>query len=103
MAVVLVTGTSSGIGMATAAMPTARVGSAGAFVGGKFHVFGGRNGTMYLKGVEAYDPATNSWVVRASMPTAHAGLGAGVISAMVYAVGGHNNTRVLPANQRYTP
>jgi hypothetical protein len=84
-------------------MPTARVAAAGSSIGGKLHVFGGRNGTAYLSRVEVYDPLTNSWSSRASMPTARAALGIGGVSGYLYAVGGRSSTSVLATNERYTP
>ena len=38
--------------------------------------------------VEAYDPATDTWVKRADMPTKRDGFGVGVINNRIYAIGG---------------
>jgi hypothetical protein len=84
-------------------MPTVRTALAGAVIGGRLHVIGGRNGGTYLNTVEAYDPVTDSWAARPAMPTPRSGLGVGVISTLLYAIGGSNSTSVLATNERYTP
>ncbi len=38
--------------------------------------------------VEAYDPATDTWVKRAKMPTKRDGFGVGVVNNRIYAIGG---------------
>ena len=38
--------------------------------------------------VEAYDPATDTWVKRADMPTKRDGFGVGVVNNRIYAIGG---------------
>lgn len=70
-------------------MPTARLGMAGVTLGGKLHVFGGRNGSTYLRTVEVYNPLTNLWSSRPSMPTPRSLLGVSGVSGSLYAVGGH--------------
>jgi hypothetical protein len=76
---------------------------AGAVVGGRLHVIGGRDGGTYLNTVEAYDPVADSWAARPAMPTPRSALGVGVINQLLYAVGGGNNGSVFAINERYTP
>jgi len=45
-----------------------------------------------LKAVEAFDPATDTWITKASMPTPRYDLTAGVIKGILYAVGGYLDT-----------
>ena len=48
-------------------MPTARRGGAGAVLGDKLYVIGGRNTAGdYIAKVEAYSPATNTWETKDS-------------------------------------
>ena len=46
--------------------------------------------------VEAYDPATDTWVKRANMPTKRDGFGVGVVNNHIYAIGGRGWPQVGP-------
>ena len=75
-----------------ASMPTARSGVAGAVVGSCLYVFGGEgnpgdpNGIFHE--VEAYDPATDSWVALPPMRTGRHGIYAAVRGNVIYLPGG---------------
>lgn len=63
---------------------------------GKVYVLGGygpdpgdNSNRLYRRGLEVYDPRTNTWQVKAQMPTAREGLGAAVgTDGTIYAIGG---------------
>jgi len=62
-------------------MPIERSFFAAGVIKGKIYAVGGFNHQGQLvNNLEAYDPATNSWIERASMPTRRADLGVGVIN-----------------------
>lgn len=77
--------------------PSARNSAAGAVIGGKIYVVGGR---QMVKGddgrtrpvnvatLEVYDPATDRWETRAPMPLAQGGLAVGAHDGKLYAFGG---------------
>ncbi len=73
-----------------AALPTALAGPAGASVGGKLYVFGGRNGGSISasNATQIYSPATDSWSSGAAMPTARWGAAAVAINGLIYVIGG---------------
>ncbi|MEZ5930939.1 MAG: kelch repeat-containing protein [Alphaproteobacteria bacterium] len=72
--------------------PTARNSAAGAILGGRLHVVGGRRSTEggihNLAVHEAYDPAADRWSERAPMPQAQGGLAAAAFGNRLYAFGG---------------
>jgi hypothetical protein len=99
-------------------MPTARIGLAAATApcpgllhGTCVYGIGGFNGT-FLRTVEAYSPATNTWAKLPSMPTARDFLAAatapcppgadGLVGTCVYAIGGYNGTD-LNTVEAYSP
>ena len=55
-------------------MPTARSGFGVTVVNGKIYAIGGSNSGGYLRIVEEYNPATNTWTTKAIMPTARCDL-----------------------------
>ena len=72
-----------------APMPTPRVGSAAAVLGGSLYVVGGGNSTWpSLSEVESYDPETDAWATRSSIPVSMNGAGAGAIGGILFVVGG---------------
>jgi hypothetical protein len=76
-------------------MPIARYGLGAAAVGDTIiYVIGGYdNDSLPLSAIQAYLPASNSWVTGlASMPTPRAFLGVASISDSIYAVGGLNSS-----------
>jgi hypothetical protein len=95
---------------ARASMPTARRGLGVGVVGGALYAIGGEAGgfgTIQVLGtVEAYDPATNTWVRRAAMPTARADLGVAVVNGRIYAAGGRRSagqSNALATMEVYEP
>ena len=73
-----------------APMPTPRIHSSVAAVGGLVYVIGGaKDQTLQgLSTVEAYDPIKDAWTTKASMPTARYGAGIGVINGSIFVIGG---------------
>jgi N-acetylneuraminic acid mutarotase len=73
-------------------MPTARSGGASGTDGRRIYVAGGEVTTKDLVGafrsVEAYDPATNSWMTLPSMPMPRHGIAGGVIGNRFHLVSG---------------
>jgi N-acetylneuraminic acid mutarotase len=70
---------------------------------GLLYAAGGQGG-VYLKTVEAYDPATNRWSTRAPMLTARSAFGlAAAANGKLYAVGGTNGTDTLSSVEEYDP
>lgn len=71
-----------------AAMPTARQAAAGVVLNSQFYVIGGYNGSV-VTAVQAYNPATDSWVTKTPTPSdRYAGNGAGSIGNRIYMAGG---------------
>jgi N-acetylneuraminic acid mutarotase len=73
-------------------MPTARSGGASASDGRRIYVAGGEVTTTELVGafraVEAYDPATNSWIALPSMPMPRHGVAGALINNRFHLVSG---------------
>jgi N-acetylneuraminic acid mutarotase len=73
-------------------MPTARSGGASGTDGRRIYVAGGEVTTSELVGafraVEAYDPATNSWMTMPSMPMPRHGVAGAVINNRFHLVSG---------------
>jgi N-acetylneuraminic acid mutarotase len=73
-------------------MPVARSGGASGSDGRRIYVAGGEVTTTELVGafraVQAYDPATNTWMTLPSMPVPRHGLAGGVIGSRFYLVSG---------------
>jgi N-acetylneuraminic acid mutarotase len=73
-------------------MPTARSGGASGTDGRRIYVAGGEVTTKELvaafRAVEAYDPATNSWMTLPSMPMPRHGVAGGVIADRFHLVSG---------------
>lgn len=58
-------------------------------IGGSIHLFDrGPKAPGRIDLVEAYDPATDTWVKRADMPTKRDGFGIGIVNNHIYAIGG---------------
>jgi N-acetylneuraminic acid mutarotase len=70
------------------ALPTPRAGFATAVLGRRILVIGGEGGNNAYDTVEAYYPATNSWLSLQSMPTARHGIQAVVCDGGVYIAAG---------------
>ncbi len=82
-----------------ASMHTSRTGAGAAAVNGIIYVMGGSQrfnvtGTgfsyMSINSTEAYDPATDTWVVKAPMPTSRDGFGAAAYQNRIYCFGGRS-------------
>src|SRR5437660_673528 len=77
---------------------------AAAEVGGKIYAIGGdNNGGLYLKVVEEYDPASNTWTTKAQMLTGRYDLAAAEAGGKIYAIGGVKNGGILNVVEAYTP
>ncbi len=69
--------------------PTARNSAAGAVIGGKLYVVGGRTvGGGNLGVLERYDPKTDEWTTLRPMPQPAGGLAAAALGDRLYAFGG---------------
>lgn len=73
-------------------MRHARSALCGAMVGDRIYAIGGAVGgfsnIMGQAAVEAYDPATDSWIGKADMPTPRWGLACAEVNGKIYAIGG---------------
>ena len=94
-----------------AMMPKQRWWFATSAVDGKIYAIGGVKWNpevkwnpkeKYLRTVEVYDPATDTWEKRADMPTARCCLSANTVNGIIYAIGG-SNRRWLPTVEAYNP
>ncbi len=76
-------------------LPTPRNHLGAAATGGIFYAVGGRSelgaGAGNVGAVEAFDPATGSWIAMAPLPTARSGLGVAAIDSLILALGGEGN------------
>lgn len=69
--------------------PTARNSGAGAVVGGKLYVVGGRTvGGGNNAETEVFDPSTGQWDSRSPMPEGRGGIAAAALGADIYVFGG---------------
>jgi N-acetylneuraminic acid mutarotase len=75
-----------------APLPTGRSGHATAVLDGRLYVFGGEGNSDNPRGVfaevEAYEPATDSWVLVDTMPTPRHGFSAVTVGNRIYLPGG---------------
>ena len=78
--------------------PTARYYAAGAELGGKIYVMGGRDLSGPTNKVEVYDPVANSWASAAALPASIRGEGAAAYNGKIYVAGGNGDT---PVNTTY--
>ena len=95
--------------------PSARNSAAGAVIGGKIYVVGGRQMVAQADGrsrpvnvatLEVYDPATGRWETRAPMPLAQGGLAAAAHGGKLYVFGGEQfvpQARVFGESWVYDP
>jgi N-acetylneuraminic acid mutarotase len=88
--------------------PTARNSAAGAVIGGKLYVVGGRTvqgGNLDV--LERYDPKADAWETLRPMPQASGGLAAAALNGRLYAFGGEyfdrNGGGVYEATWEYDP
>jgi N-acetylneuraminic acid mutarotase len=80
---------------ARAPLPTPCNHMGGEAVNGKIYVIGGRLSGAFIIGfpgninlVQAYDPATDSWVTKNPMPTARSGLNTAQLNGIIFVAGG---------------
>jgi hypothetical protein len=78
-------------------MPTAREELSTTAVDGIIYAIGGNGAYSGMditnalhSTVEAYDPATDTWIEKPDMPTPRAGLSASTVGKMIYAIGGQS-------------
>jgi hypothetical protein len=69
-------------------MPTPRWLVASGVIDGILYVVGGSNGSSIVSTVEAYNPATNTWITRAPLPVPLAGAAAAVADGVLYVMAG---------------
>jgi len=92
-----------------APMPTARRLLGVGVVNGVIYAVGGDTSQLSgndeaYDGVEAYDPATNTWATKAPMPTPRSDVGVGVVNGILYAIGGADaGGAVLGTVEAYDP
>jgi len=75
-------------------MPAARDHLVGGAIGGVVYAIGGRSGgfSSFYEKVDAYDPATQSWLPVASVQTPRAGAAAAVMGDWIVVAGGEGST-----------
>ena len=74
---------------------------AGGFIGGKFYVVGGFNGSQPVADLDVYDPATDTWTTRAPIPTAGRAIGT-ARQAKLYIIAGSNAYVYDPGTNRWS-
>ncbi len=81
-------------------MPTVRSDAKAAVVNGNIYVLAGRVGKddrhvnlTTLKGVEMYDPETDTWIRKQDLSVRRASFGIGVIAGKIYVIGGNVDPR----------
>ena len=87
-------------------MPTARMEPGVVALDGRIYAIGGlTSGNSAVATVEAYDPASDTWMTRASIPAPLYALGAGVVNDALYAVGGASTSSLagVATVVRYDP
>jgi kelch-like protein 2/3 len=73
-----------------------------AVVRGRVYAVGGFNGSLRVRTVDVYDPATDTWSSIASMEARRSTLGVAVLNEYIYAVGGFDGSAGLnTAEVRY--
>jgi len=88
-------------------LPTPRLALGAANVNGVVYAVGGLF-DGYVANLDAYDPATNTWMPRAPLPAARGEIGVGVVDGVLYAVGGNTGsgydpTAILATVEAYDP
>ena len=85
-------------------MPSARQGAQAAAIDGIVYVIGGYRDGTYLATVDAYDPASDTWVADASMPGPRYMAGGAVVDGVAYVIGGiASPTDFVATNEAFTP
>ena len=74
---------------------------AGAFIGGKFYVVGGFNGSQPVADLDVYDPATDTWTTRARIPTAGRAIGT-ALQGRLYVIAGSNAYVYDPGTNKWS-
>ena len=95
---------------AKANMAQGREGLAAVVLNDKIYALGGANGSLpdsldesYLRSMEEYNPATNSWTSRAAMNTIRSEFGAAAVNGKIYAIGGKSSGNAISSVEEYNP
>ncbi len=101
----LVTGGAAAGWQTLAAMPTPRSALAAAALDGLLYTAGGtlNGGVNTSTAVEAYDPASNTWIVKPSLPTQTTDAAAAVLNGELYVIGGWPGSVPTSQVQIYSP
>jgi len=59
--------------------------------------------TIIFNAVEAYDPATDTWVEKSPMPTSRSSFGTAVFQNKIYCIGGSTERGEIGVNEVYDP
>jgi RNA polymerase sigma factor (sigma-70 family) len=88
-------------------MPTPRVNLSTGVVDRVIYAFGGNKDGgdpgNYVKCVEAYDPATDTWTKKADMSVTNSALSTCAVDGIIYVIGGCSNFRTLSTVEAYNP
>ena len=95
--------TASGTWSEGHALPSGLCAYALAEQGGQVYLFGGWDGSTYLRQALRYDPAADAWETLSEMPTARAFHAAGAVGGRIYVVGGFDGEDELDVCEAYDP
>lgn len=84
-------------------MPDEGYGMAGAAIGEKIYLIGGKKGSKVISTVEEYDTKTGIWTKKADMPTPRHGMAAIAVGGKVYVIGGYNGRKYMSVVEEYDP
>ncbi len=70
---------------------------------GQIYLFGGWDGSAYLRQTLRYDPASDAWETLPDMPTSRAFAAAGAIGGRIYVVAGYDGEDELDVCEAYDP
>lgn len=74
-----------------------------AVLGDKVYAVGGFNGSLRVRTVDVYDPASDSWSTCNSMEARRSTLGVAVLNGCIYAVGGFDGSTGLSSAEMFDP
>lgn len=72
-------------------------------MGDKVYAIGGFNGSLRVRTVDVYEPATDTWASCRSMEARRSTLGVAVLKGMIYAVGGFDGSTGLSSAEMFNP
>ena len=84
-------------------LPVAISGYAMTSYEGKLYLFGGWDGSEYLKEIWIYDPGINEWQSFGQLPEERGFASAEVVGGVIHLMGGINNKRVLSNHDLFYP